>query len=203
MSLTPEEQARVARALEAAEAKTRAEFVCVLARRSAHHPGFALIWAAAAALVTPWILMAATGWTLVHILLAQLVVFVAAAALGSIPKVGARLGPRRLTRALAFRAATEHFVTARVSRAPHRSGVLIFVSLAERYAHILPDEGAAAAAGPQDWHDAVDALLPHLREGRIADGFVAAIELCGDRLAINAPRRPEDEAVLPNRVVVT
>ena len=202
MSLSREDQARITAAVGAAEARTRAEFVCVFARRSAHTPAFALLWAAALALLTPWLLMMFTRWTLAHILVCQVTAFLLVAAIGSLPSVAIRLAPRRLTRQLAFRAAAEQFVTARLSRAPHRAGVLIFVSMAERYAHIIPDGGALEAGAAQDWRDALDALLPHLRDGRPADGFVAAVELCGERLAAKAPRRLEDVAVLPNRVVI-
>ena len=38
------------------------------------------------------------------------------------------------------------------------------------------------------WQAAVDALIAHMREGRIADGFVAAIDLCGAELAKHFPR---------------
>ena len=67
--------------------------------------------------------------------------------------------------------------------------MLIFVSLAERYARIVADDGIAARVPQSQWQGAVDALVAHMREGRIADGFVAAIERCGAVLAEPFPGR--------------
>jgi len=43
-------------------------------------------------------------------------------------------------------------------------------------------------------------LIAHMRDGRIADGFVAAIEQCGKELAQHAPRTEGDGDLLPNRI---
>ena len=84
---------------------------------------------------------------------------------------------------------------------PNRSGVLIFVSLAERYARIIADEGIAAKVPNAEWQAAIDALTGHMRDGRIAAGFIAAIERCGAVLAQHAP--PDGSPnVLPDRLYV-
>ena len=69
-----------------------------------------------------------------------------------------------------------------------RTGILIFVSLAERYARIIADDGIAARVPQSHWQGAVDALVAHMREGRIADGFVAAIDDLRRELATHFPR---------------
>jgi putative membrane protein len=80
--------------------------------------------------------------------------------------------------------------------------VLIFVSLAERYARILADEGIAQKVHGADWQAAVDALVSHMREGRVAAGFTAAVERCAEVAAVHAP--PDGSAnELPNRLYVT
>jgi len=82
-----------------------------------------------------------------------------------------------------------------------RTGVLIFVSLAERYARIIADEGIAAKVSNREWQEAIDALTAHMRDGRIAQGFLAAIERCGTVLAAHAP--PTDTGdELPDRIYV-
>ena len=47
---------------------------------------------------------------------------------------------------------------------------------------------------------AVDALIAHAREGRVADGFVAAIEMCGAVLAEHFPRTDGSPNELPDRI---
>ena len=97
------------------------------------------------------------------------------------------LVPRAVRRAHAHRVALEQFVVRRVARTKNRTGVLIFVSLAERYARIIADEGIAQKVPAAEWQAAIDALTSHMRAGRIAAGFGAAIERCGDVLAMHAP----------------
>jgi putative membrane protein len=78
--------------------------------------------------------------------------------------------------------------------------VLIFVSLAERYVRIIADDGISAHVPKAQWQAAVDALVAHMRDGRIADGFVAAIDLCGSELAKHFPRTDASRDELPDRI---
>jgi len=75
------------------------------------------------------------------------------------------------------------------------------VSLAEHYARIVADEGIAAKVHNAQWQDAIDALTAHMRDGRVADGFVAAVERVGALLAEHAPPDGSPNA-LPDRLYV-
>jgi putative membrane protein len=89
----------------------------------------------------------------------------------------------------------------RIAHTKNRCGVLIFVSLAERYARIVADEGIAQKMQNAEWQAAIDALTGHMRDGRIAAGFIAAIERCGAVLATHAP--PDGSPnTLPDRLYV-
>src|SRR5262249_27333690 len=110
------------------------------------------------------------------------------------------LMPRRAQRAIAHRAAMEQFNTRGLGR--KNAGILVFVSLAERYARIIASDDIAARVPQAEWQAAVDALIAHTREGRVGDGFVAAINLCGDKLATHCPRDAADRKVLPDRIYV-
>ena len=62
---------------------------------------------------------------------------------------------------------------------------------------------ASSSITPDVWNSAVDALTSAIRDGRIADGFVAAIEQCGAVLAAHFPlppgaRNPDE---LPDKLV--
>jgi putative membrane protein len=136
------------------------------------------------------------------IFLVQLVVFIVFALIFSWMPLRLVLVPRVVRRARAHRAALEQFVLRRVAHTKNRTGVLIFVSLAERYARILADDGIAQNVHTADWQAAVDALIGHMREGRIAAGFTAAIERCATVAAAHAP--PDGSAnELPDRLYVT
>jgi putative membrane protein len=110
------------------------------------------------------------------------------------------LMPRATRRAVAHRVAVEQFNIRGIARTKDRSGILIFVSLAERYARIIADDGIAARVPQTQWQGAVDALVAHMRDGRIADGFIAAIDICAGELAAHFPRAEAAEDELPNRI---
>ena len=201
MDMPPEDRARIAAAIAAAEARTTGEIVCVLAERSSDTGALPILLAALAALATPWLLVALTPLPVLTILAWQLVAFVALAVVLCLPPVRVALIPRRARRAMAFRVATEQFFTRAVSRTRDRSGILIFVSLAEHYARIVADDGIAARVPQSHWQAAIEALVAHVRQDRIADGFVAAIGLCGAVLAEHFPRTDKaDPNELPDRI---
>ncbi|HEY1747910.1 MAG TPA: TPM domain-containing protein [Xanthobacteraceae bacterium] len=202
MTLTPEDHAAVAAAIAAAEKKTSAQFVCVLARASSDYVHIPIIWATVLALLTPWPLIQFTQWSVQRIFLTQLVVFIVFALIFSWMPLRLALVPSALRRARAHRAALEQFVLRRVAHTKHRTGVLIFVSLAERYARILADEGIAEKVHAAEWQAAVDALVSHMREGRVSAGFTAAIERCAAVAEAHAPADGSPNE-LPNRLYVT
>ena len=111
------------------------------------------------------------------------------------------LVPRGVRRARAHRAALEQFVVRRIANTRNRSGILIFVSLAERYARIIADDGIAQKVEASEWQAAIDALRDNMRAGRIAQGFTAAIERCGAVLAAHAPPDGSPNE-LPDRLYV-
>lgn len=202
MSISAQERTRIANAIRSAEARTSGEIVCVLARSSSHATALPVLLAAALALALPWLLVAFTALTVERILLLQVVVFIALLLLLSLPRVRAALMPRKTRRAIAHRAAMEQFSMRGIARTKDRCGILIFVSLAERYARIVADDGIAARVPQSEWQAAVDALVAHMRDGHIDDGFVTAIELCGEKLAAHFPRSATGVDELPDRIYV-
>ena len=202
MSISAQERTRIADAIRSAEAKTSGEIVCVLARTSSDATALPVVVAAVIALALPWLLMAFTDMTVHRILLLQIVVFFALLVPLCLPRVRVALMPRKTRRAIAHRVAMEQFAMRGLARKKDRSGVMIFVSLAERYARIVADDGIAARVPQAEWQAAVDALVAHMRDGRIADGFVTAIELCGEKLAVHFPRSATGGDELPYRVYV-
>jgi putative membrane protein len=201
MHLSTDDHTVISAAIREAEKRSSGQIVCVLARASADYAHVPILWASALALLAPWPLIALTPWSVQRIFLVQLVVFIVAALVFFLTPLRLMLVPRAVRRSHAHRAALEQFVIRRVAHTASRGGVLIFVSLAERYARIIADDGIAAKVGASEWQTAIDALTGHMRDGRIADGFVAAIERCGAVLATHAPGDGSGNA-LPNRLYV-
>lgn len=202
MSISKEDRKRIANSIRSAEAKTSGEIVCVLARTSTHATALPVILAAVAALATPWLLMAFTAMTVQRILSIQIVVFLVLLMLLCLPSLRVALMPRKMRRAIAHQVAMEQFISRGIAANKDRAGILIFVSLAERYARIIADDEIAARVPQSAWQGTVDALIAHMRDGRIAEGFIAAIDACGDELARHFPRADGSHNELPDRIYV-
>jgi putative membrane protein len=200
MTIDEQDRARIAAAIRSAEARTTGEIVCVLAQTSTDVTALSIFSAAVVALVLPWILVASTALPVDEILLLQFVVFFGLASLLLLPAVRVRLLPRKARRAAAHRAAMDQFVQRAIARTKDSSGILIFVSLAERYARIIADEGIAARVPQSQWQGAIDALLTHMKNDRIADGFISAVGACGDVLATHFPASGKNPDELPDRI---
>lgn len=199
MGISAQDRERIASAIHAAEAKTSGEIVCVLAQTSSDATALPVLIAAAVALALPWLLVAFTAMTVHRILSLQILMFLSLVVLLCLPRVRIALMPRKARRAVAHRVAMEQFTARGIARKKDRSGILIFVSLAERYARIIADEGIAARVPQSEWQGAIDALVAHMRDGRIVDGFVTAIDVCGNELASHFPRAETSRDELADR----
>jgi putative membrane protein len=200
MSISSEDQKRISAAIHAAEANTAGEIVCVLARTSTHATALPIFLAAVVTLVMPWLLMSFTAMTVSMMLTLQIVVFIGLVILFTITPLRLALIPRKARRAIAHRLAMEQFIARGIGQKNNCSGILIFVSLAERYARIIVDDTIASRVPQTKWQGAVDALIRHMRDGRIADGFVTAIELCSNELAAQFPRTAASSNALPDKI---
>jgi putative membrane protein len=201
MEFTKEDHEAVSAAIREAEKRTCGQIICVLAASSSDYAHVPIFWATLLALLVPWPLIDFTQWSVQRIFLLQLVVFVVAGFIFSWMPVRLALVPRAVRRARAHRAALEQFVIRHVTHTRNRCGILIFVSMAEHYARVIADEGIAQKVSNAEWQAAIDALIGHIRHGRIAAGFVAATQRCGAVLAAHAP--PDGSAEeLPDRLYV-
>jgi putative membrane protein len=201
MPISKEDHDAVAAAIRDAEERSCGQLVCVLAHSSSNYAHAPILWASTLALLLPWPLIYWTDWSVQRIFLLQLALFLVAGLVLSWMPLRLALVPRPVRQARAHRAAVEQFFLRHVSHTQNRSGVLIFVSLAERYARIIADEGIAAKVPNAEWQAAIDALVAHVRDGRIASGFIAAIERCATVLAAHAPPDGSPPA-LANRLYV-
>jgi len=225
--MTPEDQARIAQAVAAAEKTTAGEIFCVLAPEVSDYRETPLVWAAAAALILPaggllaglrpeMLTTLFGGWTVGHasatdgaILSAlsiyiglQAAIFIVAALLVSIPPIRRALTPGALKAAAVRRAAMEQFMSHGLHLTRDRTGVLIFAALAEHRVEVIADEGIYKAAPNAVWDDVVADLVAGLKRGKIADGFVAAVTRVGEILSSHVPVREADTNELPNGLTI-
>jgi putative membrane protein len=199
--ISPSDKERIAQAIGAAEERTAGEIFCVLARHSSEYTLVPLAWAAAVALVIPAPLIYLTLWPAWLIYVVQVVAFMLAAIGLSFPGVRFALVPRRTAHDRAHAEAMRQFFAQGLHQTEERTGVLIFASLAERYAEIVADAGINAKVAPDVWDRAIAALVGGMKDERPAEGFIAAIEQCGAVLAQHFPPGTLARDELPNMLV--
>jgi putative membrane protein len=206
-SVTAEEHARIAAAIRRAELDTAGEIYCVVARSS--DPYF---FPAALAVV---LAMLAVGlgvafaleslWLSIRLPLfafAELLALLAAlAVLYAFPGLRIRLVPRRWQYQRAHDNAVKQFLARNVHITAQRTGVLIFVSLAEHYAEVVADAGISGRVKQQVWDDIVAELVEQARRDQLALGFITAIRRVGSLLAAEFPVTAADANELDDHLV--
>jgi putative membrane protein len=93
------------------------------------------------------------------------------------------------------------FQAAAAGRTTGKTGILIYLSMAERRAEIVADEAIHKLTDEHAWGEAMHALIADVREGRPGDGIVAAIERVGAVLAEHFPRAADDTNEIPDKLI--
>lgn len=219
--LSAEDHERVSRAVAAAEAGTSGEIVTILTDRSDGYTDIALAWsilvafAAIVALsITPDFYLGlydrltgawATDWTPRAILALAatfgVLKFIAMMLLQLWQPLKFWLIPGSIRSARARARAVTCFKVGAERRTHGRTGILIYLSMREHRAEIVADEAIASKVSDEVWAEAMAAMLGHIRQGRVADGMIAAVERVGAILSENLPRAENDVNELPDRLI--
>lgn len=212
MSITPQsldnaEHDRIAAAIRAAETRTSGEIYCVVARASDNYfyPSGFIVTLAILLISFVMANVLEAWWVLVHlpVFVAAQIFAVACAllVLSVFPGIRIHFVPRRLRYQRAHENAIKQFLARNVHITAERTGVLIFVSLAEHYAEVVADSGINAKVGQADWDSVIRDLVGAASRDELADGFVAAIGSVGVHLAKHFPPRPQNPNELDDHVV--
>jgi putative membrane protein len=200
--ISGDEQARLASVIGDVEDETSGEIVLVIAEQAGHYRAVPLLWALLAALVAPWPLIWLTDISTSRIFLVQLAVALALSLVLSWPKLRFALVPRSIKHAQAHEAASREFLRRGMTRTREKTGVLIYLALAEHHAEILADTGIADQVNPGIWADIIADLTAAIRNDRMIEGLEQAIRRTGAILAQHAPPRLDDVDELPNKVIL-
>lgn len=200
--LTQSEQQQVADAIDRIELDTDAEVVTVLAARADDYQYIPLLWAGVIALLIPGLVVLLTDWLgAAELLLAQWITFVVLALVFRLPPVTTRFIPRSVRHWRASNLARRQFIELNLHHTSDATGMLIFVSEAERYVEILVDRGISSRIDDAVWESIVETFTQKVREGQVLAGFLGCIESCGEQLSQHVPGTHERNE-LSNRLVV-
>jgi len=219
--LSTEDHQRVTAAVAAAESRTAGEIVTVVADRSDGYTDIAFAWSALASFTAlalfalfPGVLLGALeplfgGWNhewtdreLLGIATAlAILVFLGAYLLLLWQKLRFALIPAPIKTARALGRAIDLFKVGAERRTHGRTGILIYLSMQEHRAEIVADEAIVGKVVPETWGEAMAAMLAEIKQGRCADGMIAAVEQVGAVLAEHFPRAEDDTNELPDRLI--
>ncbi len=200
--LSEADHARVAQAIQAAEAGTSVELRAVLAHWSSQYGAFALIYPAMAALLAGGIIAAivpdlGAAW----LFLPQAAIFLALLALMQRHGLRRLLVPPHVRRKAAWRHARLHYAAIGLKEPHTRSALLLFCSAAERTVEILVDDAIAEQLPAACWEPVIARFKAHFVDGRMADAYVDAVAACGQILAPLFPPQPGQGNELPDDLV--
>ena len=219
--LSPEDHARITAAVAEAERQSAGEIVTILADRSDGYTDVALAWSALVAFLALAALAIAPDFYmgLYDRLFADWghewsarATFSLALGIATI-KFGAMLllqlwtplrmllVPPPIKTMRVHERAVRAFRIGAERRTTGRTGVLIYLSMREHRAEIVADQAIATKVEPDVWGAAMQAMLVHVREGRVADGMIAAVENVGAIIAPHFPRAEDDVNELPDRLI--
>ena len=220
-ALTEADRAAVSAAVAAAEEHSAGEIVTIMAERSDSYHDVALLWSALAALLALAALAFApqfylglidgvsgawqTDWHPGQVfriaLLAGSAKFLGMWLLQLWQPLRFALVPGPLKHARVRARAVTSFKIGAERRTHGRTGVLIYLSLAEHRAEIVADEAISGKVAPEVWGAAMATLIGEIRAGRPAAGLVGAIGQVGAVLAEHFPRADDDINELPDRLI--
>ena len=220
LKLSADDHARVSAAISAAEAKSDGEIIAITTDQSDAYHDVGLHWAVLA-MVAVLAFFAAMPQQLVHWhdwlqgwsaepslreLLTLLLFFALLKFLGVLFLLKWRplrmlLTPGSTKTRRVRRRAIMLFRTGAERRTIGRTGILIYLSMAEHRAEIVGDEAITAVTTPETWGEAMSALLADVKAGRPGDGIVAAVKIIGDVLAEHFPKSLQDTNEIPDKLI--
>lgn len=200
--LTEQEAQQVAEAISKVEAETDAELVTVLAKQADDYHYIPTLWAALIALISPGLVMFTPFWLdVTEVMLIQLVVFLVMAGLLRIPPVMARIIPSGVKEWRAANLARRQFLENNLHHTVGETGVMLFVSETEHYVEIIADRGISQFVDDMEWQRIVDEFTDSVRKGNTLEGFLTAVDRCGELLIKNVPATGVKNE-LPNHMIL-
>jgi putative membrane protein len=200
--INTQEQQLLIDAIQRVENNTDAELVTVLARQADDYRYIPLLWASLIGLLVPGAINYYPEWLSPHqLILSQWGLFIGLALLFQIPALQYRLIPRQVRFWRASNLARRQFLEQNLHHTNGETGILIFVSEAERYVEILVDRGISSRIPDSYWESIVKQFTEQVRRGDVAKGFVECIEACGVELQRQIPATSKKNE-LPNHLVI-
>ena len=221
MRLTQQDHDLVTAAVTAAERDSDGEIVAIVAERTDTYRDAALHYAVLAMLLVPalgaavpqgwidWGTGLLFGWNaeigrplmMLLVLVKMTLLFLIVRLILINERLRLALTPGRTKTRRVHRRAIELFRTGCELKTRGRTGVLLYLSLAEHRAEIVADQAIADKVEAEVWGEAMAVLIDEVRAGRPGEGLAKAVGKIGEVLARVLPRTIGDDNELPDRLI--
>lgn len=220
-AISDDDRALITAAVAKAESASDGEIVTIVTARSDAYHDVGLHYAVLAMLMVPigglivpqswldWATGIVFGWNAtLSFRLLMLLMFVKMTVLFLIVRYALawmplrmKLTPGRTKHRRVHRRAVELFRACCELKTRRRTGVLLYLSLAEKRAEIVADQAIASQVEPEVWGEAMAALIDEVKAGRPGHGMALAVEKIGAVLAPILPPTIDNPDELPNRLI--
>jgi putative membrane protein len=221
MRFSDGDHARISAAVSAAERNSDGEIVTIVAPKSDSYHDVGLQYAVLAMLLVlpllalmpqawvDWGLGLFVGWNgVAERGLVMWLLFAALAAMFLLVRYALAYMPLRMALTPAStknrrvrRRALELFRVAAEHKTKGRTGVLLYVSLAEHRAEIVADQAIHSQVEPDVWGEAMAALVERIKAGQPGEGMALAVEKVGEVLARHLPPTHDNPNEIPDRLI--
>ncbi len=78
---------------------------------------------------------------------------------------------------------------------------MLFVSVAEKYVEVIADRGITDKVDQSVWDNVIHQFSRCLKRGHTYEGYLAAINECGEILAHHCPATDKEKNEIPNHLI--
>jgi putative membrane protein len=202
VALTPADHDALRAAIAKAEQGTSAELVLAVNGASSEYEVYRLAGAVLAAACAAGAI--ALDWPMMHVRVAFIIVVAVAFAVYVLLQIDAlllMLVPEKVRRQACEAASRAYFMDSVMGRTQAGNGLLIFVSLAERYVAVLPDTGIARVISQPAWAQVIHKVVQAVQGGTVRAGLLTAVEDCLSLLAEKFPPGAQNPNEIADDVV--
>jgi uncharacterized membrane protein len=100
----------------------------------------------------------------------------------------------------ALERAAEVFYDLKMNQTAARNGILFYLAVKDRKFAIIGDKGINAKVEHDFWNDIKDEMISNFKENKFAEGLIAGILKCGDKLKKHFPYQNDDVNELSDEI---
>jgi len=200
--ISTETKQKIEEAVFTIEKKTSSELVAVVTQKSGDYLYITVLMTSLISLLVPFgLLFISPDMEVKSVYEIQLLSFMIVLLLLTMQSVLYSVLPKTLLVKAAKLKAYETFQILGLQKTSNYQGVMIFVSLYEKYIEIIVDSAISAKIDNIRWKNTIDAFLENVKNDKFEEGYIQAINEIGAVLEVYFPIEKNDKNELPDKLV--